>query len=31
LIRAFDILRDDEDVGVVILTLQGKDAFCSED
>ena len=29
LIRAFDILRDDEDVGVVILTGQGKDAFCS--
>ncbi len=29
LIRAFDILRDDEEVGVVILTGQGKDAFCS--
>lgn len=29
LIRAFDILRNDEEVGVVILTGQGKDAFCS--
>ena len=29
LIRAFDFLRDDEEVGVVILTGQGKDAFCS--
>ncbi|MEI7440181.1 MAG: 1,4-dihydroxy-2-naphthoyl-CoA synthase [bacterium] len=29
LIRAFDILRDDEEVGVVILTGQGKEAFCS--
>lgn len=29
LIEAFDILRDDSDVGVVIFTGQGKDAFCS--
>lgn len=29
LIRAFDILRDDADVGVIILTGEGKDAFCS--
>jgi naphthoate synthase len=29
LIQAFDILRDDADVGVVILTGQGKLAFCS--
>lgn len=29
LIQAFDILRDDPDVGVVILTGEGPQAFCS--
>ena len=29
LIRAFDIARDDPTVGVIILTGQGSDAFCS--
>jgi naphthoate synthase len=29
LIRAFDAARDDPDVGVVILTGEGPDAFCS--
>ena len=29
LIRAFDIARDDPAVGVIILTGQGTDAFCS--
>ncbi len=29
LIQAFDILRDDPDVGVVILTGEGPHAFCS--
>ena len=29
LIRAFDIARDDPDVGVIILTGQGPEAFCS--
>ena len=29
LIEAFDILRDDPSVGVVIFTGEGKDAFCS--
>ena len=29
LIRAFDHARDDEKVGVVILTGEGPDAFCS--
>ena len=29
LIRAFDIARDDPAVGVIILTGQGSDAFCS--
>ncbi len=29
LIRAFNDARDDADVGVVILTGEGKDAFCS--
>ena len=27
--RAFDDARDDENIGVIILTGQGKDAFCS--
>jgi naphthoate synthase len=27
--RAFDIARDDPDVGVIILTGEGRDAFCS--
>lgn len=27
--RAFDLARDDEQVGVIILTGQGPDAFCS--
>ncbi len=29
LIRAFDMARDDPDVGVIILTGQGPEAFCS--
>lgn len=29
LIVAFDMCREDSDIGVVILTGQGKDAFCS--
>jgi naphthoate synthase len=29
MIRAFDDARDDENVGVVILTGEGKEAFCS--
>jgi naphthoate synthase len=29
LIRAFDLARDDPEVGVVILTGEGPDAFCS--
>lgn len=29
LIEAFDLLRDDPSVGVVIFTGEGKDAFCS--
>jgi naphthoate synthase len=29
LLRAFDICRDDSRIGVVILTGQGKEAFCS--
>jgi naphthoate synthase len=29
MIRAFDDARDDETIGVVILTGQGKEAFCS--
>jgi len=29
LLEAFDICRDDSSIGVVILTGQGKDAFCS--
>lgn len=29
LLKAFEFARDDEDVGVVILTGEGKDAFCS--
>src|SRR4029450_212170 len=29
LIRAFDVARDDPEIGVVILTGQGTEAFCS--
>jgi naphthoate synthase len=29
LIRAFDLARDDPDIGVIILTGQGSEAFCS--
>ena len=29
LIRAFDVARDDPTVGVVVLTGEGPDAFCS--
>ncbi len=29
LIRAFDVARDDPEIGVVILTGQGSEAFCS--
>ena len=29
LINAFDVCRDDSSIGVVILTGEGKDAFCS--
>lgn len=29
LIEAFDLLRDDGDIGVVIFTGEGKEAFCS--
>ncbi len=29
LLKAFELARDNEDVGVVILTGEGKDAFCS--
>ena len=27
--RAFEVARDDSDIGVIILTGEGKDAFCS--
>src|SRR5215211_3850634 len=29
LIRAFDVARDDPEIGVIVLTGQGPDAFCS--
>lgn len=29
LLKAFELARDNEDIGVVILTGEGKDAFCS--
>ena len=29
LIRAFDVARDDPDIGVIVLTGEGPDAFCS--
>ena len=29
LIRAFDVARDDPEIGVVVLTGQGPEAFCS--